>query len=183
MPDGPQPLIEQVTRGDDALGSLFKVSRLARGDRYKILCDVPRGFEVALFTVNAKGEVNRVKGFAIKRSDGFSRLIHPPPGQPPLTQGGPPGTELLLVCASRSPLPAADIEALLTKGGPWPAIKGAVYLSLCPEKVTSPEKGRPGFEGRGGTPFSRTWERLEELREKLRDRCDFFVGVVYGYDG
>jgi len=86
-------------------------------------------------------------------------------------------------------LDADKIEALLAKEGRWPVIRGSVFLSLCPDKVRTPEqipaaeRERCRAEDSRGTDFSRAWDKLDELRQKLRERCDFFVGVVYGYDG
>lgn len=188
LPEGPQPLIEQVTKAKDGtLGSLYRVPRLGVGDRCKIFCDVPRGSTVALFAVDSQGKVKQVKDFRIIPGKRFDRLVYPP-GEGTIRQSGPPGTELLLVCAWRSAPRTEVIESLLAQKDPWPIIKGKAFLSLCPDKLRSPDEipdagVRRDWERDGSsTDFSRAWDRLEQLRQQLLKHCDFFVGVVYGCD-
>ena len=124
---GPQYLV-QVHR-DSRILELKDAVPLQTGDRLVIRCDLPRGFHASIFWFDTEGRLAELTPALRSSGEPSDQLLYPPEGVVPLT--GPPGTELVLVCGSRSkPVGRSEVEGLLTGGRPLPPLPGGHTLSL-----------------------------------------------------
>lgn len=180
-PPGRQPLIGEIRRGEGVLlPDLSDALPLYSGDRFSIRCDLPRGFHVVLFALDARGQFTAYADTAPASAGRFDRLSYPAAGRL-LKLSGPPGTELLLVCGNRFRSPRAEeVQALLTGDGPWPPLPDstAVLLDRDAVSVITGEIPR-GFETVEGDALAKVEARLEQLRLELNRRYDFVAGVAY----
>jgi eukaryotic-like serine/threonine-protein kinase len=177
LPTEVQPLITQIERPGGGFQDIRSAITLRSGDEFRISCDVPQGYNhVALLTVDAAGKVTRETNLARSPVGRFDRLTFPAEGA--LRQKGEPGTELVLVCASRSPIDLAAIEAQVA--GRWPEMPAWAVLMVDREHVfVGSQRGHEETRGAGLTVPQ---DRLDEVRKKLADQCEYFAGVVYRYD-
>jgi eukaryotic-like serine/threonine-protein kinase len=106
---GAQYLV-QVCRADQIF-DLKDAVPLVTGDLLVIRCDLPRGLHASVFWFDTDGKFTELIPVAVSSLDTSDQLLYPPQGMVPLT--GPPGTELVLICARRSaPVGREDVERL-----------------------------------------------------------------------
>jgi hypothetical protein len=182
MPAAPQYLITQVRRGaagDQVFPDLKSALPLRTGDRFLIRCDLPPGAQASLFAFDPKGELASPQ-VQVAPAGALARLSFPADGfAARLT--GPPGTEFLLVCASRSgPVRRDVVEDLFAGERPWPELPPTVVMRMDRDTVEF-EKLR-GMEVSRDDPIGIIQARMEKLRLKLRDHFEFLAGVAYAHE-
>lgn len=179
-PSGRQPLIVEVRRSNGVLVSdLRNALPLRSGDRFPIHCDLPHGYHAVLFGLDASGHFTTYENAATAPAGRLDHLSYPPPERL-LTLTGPPGTELLLVCANRYGSPRADdVQALVTKDGPWPALPDHVAVLLDRDGVEVIAEKMRGYDIVEGDALAKVKARMEQLRQELCRRYDFIAGVAY----
>jgi hypothetical protein len=174
FPPSPQYLL-QVRRGNNLL-SLKSALPLRTGDEFDVRCDLPRGFHPALFTFDAKGQLEHYPDIEVASAGRFDCLSFL------ATLAGPAGTEFLLVCASAKLIPAPEkVQPLFASEAPWPPLPDHVVVWMDREQVRV--EGTRSLERRASRDAVDTIEtRLQELRRQLlRDRFEFFIGVAYAH--
>jgi tRNA A-37 threonylcarbamoyl transferase component Bud32 len=166
-----------VHRGDGVF-DLDGALPLRTGDRLQVRCDLPRGLHATLLWVDGDGKLSELPAAAVSPGTPWDRLAYPASGVVPLED--PPGTEFLLVCARRSgPVGRGEVAALWGQGGPWPALPARVRVELSRDRVEA--VGPRGAGAAEENPTSTVADRLDRLREALRDRCDYVTGVAFAH--
>jgi hypothetical protein len=169
FPPAPQYLIEV---GNDRR-DLKSAVPLHSGDDLHIACLVPRGFHAALFSIDATGKLEHYADATVAPAGEFDRLSFP------ARLEGPPGTELLLVCASRTHTPVVENVASIFAGEHWPPLPDRIVVRMDPDRVQV-ERDRGHLERRTALDATEKVEAsLEKLRQRLKEHFDFFVGVAY----
>lgn len=181
-PPDSQPLICEVRRGEGvSLLDLREALPLRSGDRFSIRCELPHGYHPVLYHLDTNGQFTVYSNLEPASSGQFDQFRFPPEGRL-VKLSGPPGTELLLVCANRFTSPRSDeIQSLLTAEESLPPLPDLAAVLLDRnrvEVVTSRETPR-GFEDDKGDPLAKVEARMERLRRELRRRYDFVAGVAY----
>jgi tRNA A-37 threonylcarbamoyl transferase component Bud32 len=182
FPGDPQYLITLVQRqvhGEDQLfGDLKNALPMRSGDKLQIHCDLPRGYRAALFWLDTEGKLTELPA-KVSSATTLDQLVYPQGGVVSLQ--GPPGTELVLVCAHRSQVPRREhVANLLDAGRPWPKLPAQVVILLDRDKVDLKVPRGLGAESEA-TAVSQVQERLEELRVRLREHFDYFAGVAFSH--
>lgn len=175
LPEDVQPLITQIQRKGGGFADIRGAITLRKGDEARIVCEVPRGSHVALLLMDAKGNVSQPHDFSLVPGDRFDRLTYP--ARKSLVETGEPGTELVLVCASHSPIDEAKIKAII--GEAWADIPDWAVLLVDRNRVQVVQGDRSLQVDPVGTNLTNAEDRLENIRLQLRDQCDYFAGVVY----
>jgi hypothetical protein len=165
----------QVTRGNSLYPDYRKALPLRTGDRLKLRCPLPQGARAVVFWVDSEGGVKELTPVAFRRDDEGNQVVYPEQGVARFE--GPPGTELVVVCANRSG-PAPSVEAAT-------ALADLGRLSELPENVRF-QIGREGtrlLADRGLGPVEADQleairGRLERLRIRLLDRFDIVEGLA-----
>jgi serine/threonine protein kinase len=156
---------------------LVNAMPLRAGDELRIQAEVPAHWHASLFLFTSEGRLRLLR--AARPTDTARTFYYPGKDQAaPLV--GPPGTEMLLVCASPSgPIEEDAVRQLWTEGS-WSALRPATVLHLDPDKVHFEQKDRdfgPATSRRDAEEDVRS--RLEKLRLRLRERFDHFEGLVF----
>jgi hypothetical protein len=197
QPGAPDP---RTTAGDRGAGSAPRVApalavRVWDGDQYRSLIDlvplragedlqvaaeVPADLHASLFLINGAGKIEHLADLP---ADAADRTLRYPPqeGQSaPLT--GPAGTECLLLCGRRSgPVPVEKVQEMWGDG-PWPALPGLALLRLERGQVRLEQRGRDlGPPHERPDPESAVRSRLDALRLRLAEHCDFFEGLAFAH--
>jgi serine/threonine protein kinase len=186
VPPMQQPLvttIESTVEGKPTLLVADSAKKLAGfmplrvGDKVELNCDVPRGFQAALFLLDTTGEVQELTPLHVGKAGAFDRLRFPANGM--WQMDGPPGTVLFLVCANRGVRPVLDeVRALLQEGekpSPLPTPSENFLMLLNRDEVLKfGEAPRDVVE----TPYSRLRGRLERRREAAAGRFDYVWGAA-----
>jgi serine/threonine protein kinase len=187
--DGRDPALKQEpfkgssVERDGTLLTLDSALPLRTGDKLHLECAVPAGVQAALFWFDSEGKVHALTEAEVVRGV----LEYPAwPALVPLT--GPPGTELILVCGSRSGKPSREgVQGVLLfedqkegGGGPLPRLPDGVKAVLVSEQrvrvialrdVGAPERG-------AAAPAV---ERLEAVRLGLVRRYEFVAGLAFAH--
>jgi serine/threonine protein kinase len=175
-PKGPQYLV-QVFRADQVF-DLKDAVPLRTGDRLTLRCEVPRGLHPSIFWFDTEGKLTELAPVAVNPTESEDQVLYPAQGVVPLT--GPPGTELILICARRSgPVGRAEVETLFADGRPLPPLprsavvrwdRDALHLEFV-RGVGTPESN----------PIRDLHERLEVIRRETRNRFEFIAGVAFSH--
>jgi tRNA A-37 threonylcarbamoyl transferase component Bud32 len=177
-PDAP-PLI-QVYRG----GRVFELrdalplrSGDQEGDRLQLSCDLPLGYHAALFWLDSEGKLLELTAnVEVSPAGSRDRLVYPRGGVVRLR--GPPGTELVLVCAHRSgPIRCEEVAQLFEPKTPLPALPARVLVVLRRDGIEV--VGERALGPVEANPVSEVRQRLDRLRLKLRERFEFVSGVAF----
>jgi hypothetical protein len=174
-PGPAQPRLQvYVWRGQRSLRLLDAVP-LHTGDKVDVVVRVAPGRQPALFWFDTEARLHALPLERRPSDEGAFRY----PGQKevvPLT--GPPGTELLLLCARHAPPVALEEVQGLFGARPWPELPGAALLRLDAGEVRllgARGPGRITARAENGV-----LARAEALREELARRFDF-VGVAFSH--
>lgn len=175
FPTGHHPVIAFVQRGQDTYD--FSAALPLRGtDDFRIDCLLPRNFQPRVFSRDLNGKWEEYSQFTIKWDGRFDRLqadVH--------WTGKGTGTRVILVCAAGSSqsLAGEEIRKIVqVDASPWETLPPKVLVRMNRDGVQIGSQSRgmePGREGAVG----RIEDRLEHLRLRLRDRCEYFVAVAY----
>ncbi len=151
---------------------------LRQGDEINLAVSVENGLLPSLFWFDTEGKLYRFEFEpAAGGAAGTRRYAWPGPDRyQPL--GGPSGTELLLVCATRTGTPSEEaVRDALAGPAPWPELPGDSMLVLERDEVriVSPR-------GPSGAPQVRREDaisRTQQLRRELARAFPMFSGVAF----
>jgi serine/threonine protein kinase len=173
-PHGPQYLVH-VYRQDQVI-DLKDAVPLETGDRLVIRCNLPLGHHASLFWFDTEGKLTELAPVAVSSTDSQDRLRYPTKGVVPLT--GPPGTELVLICARRSgPVGRSDVEKLFTGGHPLPQLPRRAVVQWDRDDLRV-ELSR-GVGAPEGNPISDIQDCFEKIHRASRKQFDFVAGVSF----
>jgi serine/threonine protein kinase len=166
----------EVWRDKQFLGDARWMLPLETGDQLVINADLPRGLKAALLWYDTEGRLVELGPMKVSPGQVTDRWIYPADGVAPLE--GPPGTELVLVCASRgAPVSRDELAGALGMGKPLPALPPDVSIVLNREGVQIRKvRGLGEAEPSESTAIRDT---LDRLRLKLRDRYILFEGLAF----
>jgi hypothetical protein len=197
-PKGPQYLV-RVNR-DGQIFDLKDAVPLRTGDKLTIHCDLPRGLHTSLFWFDTEGKLTELEPVAVNSADSGDHLIYPPPNRDasprvvPLL--GPPGTELVLICARSSrpvgredvaellirarrsgPVGREDVAKLFAGGHPLPPLPSRAVVRWDREDFQVELSRRVGAPERD--PIGEVQDLLEKIQQISRDQFDFVAGVSF----
>ncbi|HLJ93425.1 MAG TPA: serine/threonine-protein kinase [Gemmataceae bacterium] len=150
---------------------------LRSNDRLTIRCPWPADCRsAALFWFDTEGQLKEVT----RSNDPRTELVYPEEGKR-VRLDGPPGTDVVLVCASRSAhtISEAEMAKLFQAGQPWPALPATVMVAMDRDKIEVQRERSLGPVGED--PIYEVQKRLEQLQRDLRDRCDFIKGIAFAH--
>jgi hypothetical protein len=166
----------QVWRNGQVL-RLMDAVPLERGDEIQVRSEIPAGLEAALFWFDTEGRFQELPAEKVSRPGSRLRLSYPEKPESYVEVTGPPGTELIFLCARSSGKPAAgEIEGLVGKGEPLPELPKATLFILCEDGVKWNEKRGPGaIREHAQSAF----DRLETLRRRLLEQYSVVSGLCF----
>ncbi len=154
---------------------------LHTGDELEARGEVPAGTHASLFLWGSDGKVELLARWPAAPRPRQVRYPEDEGRSVPLT--GAPGTEVLVLCASRSgPVELEDFRALVGAGGPLPALPGLTVLGLERDRLVVLQSGR-GL----GPPRARPSQeadvrrRLDGLRQRLGERFEYLAGTAFAH--
>ncbi len=170
-----EPSLEvQVWRGEQSY-RLLDALPLRSGDELQVLGQVPPGLQPALFWFDSEGRLHEMPLEASAASEG-TRFRYPP--RPKAVKlKGPPGTEVLLVCARRSGSVEVEEIRRLFADRAWPSLPAHALLVLDRRQVRMLGSRAPGQLT--DRPASGIVERAEALRSQLAARVDVVVAIAF----
>ena len=175
----PQQLIKVDRGGREIL--LKDAVPLVSGDKLWIECDVPPGWHASAFWFDTEGHLTELSPLKVTRGTAVDRLFYPPDNA--VTVAGPPGTELIVVCARPdSPVGQTEVAALLPMGEPMAALPDAEVVRLDGERVSvdHPPEGISRKPGAWSPSTARdALKPIEAARERLVSRLEYIVGVAF----
>lgn len=164
----------QVWRGRQSY-PLLDALPLRSGDELQVLGRVPLGFEPVLFWFDTEGRLQELT-LQTKTSGDSTTFRYPPQGLATKLEG-PPGTEVLLVCARRSGrIDAAEIREMFADRA-WPQLPIHALLTLDRRQVRLLGARAPGQLT--DRPNSGIVEQAEALRSRLAARLDLVTAVAF----
>jgi predicted Ser/Thr protein kinase len=185
--------IIKVDRGGRAV-LLKDAVPLVSGDKLWIECDLPVGWRASAFWLDSEGRVSELSPLSIKRLGQHDRLSYPPPKGPDnsVTLEGPPGTEMVLVCARRgAKVERGEIEALVPASAARMVLRGRSVLLFGTGQMalhvdgpvpTDAPAEPDDIRGLGTLQQSEArtaQECFQQIAESLRGRFDFVAGAVF----
>lgn len=157
---------------------------LIKGDELTARCDVPAGFHAALYGLTSGGELQLLA--SVPSASESQILRFPAQESQAAPVGGPPATQLLLVCLSRNQAVAAEkLKALGARlHAKWPMISAKTILRATPAGVEAVVESRD-FEAptTREDPDTMIREQLEELRKQLQTELDYFEALTFAFSG
>ncbi len=167
------PVLRQNATGAWDRGDLSKAHPLRTGDRLAIRGRLPVGMHVAVFWFDSEGNLHQLTHETTSSPE--ADWVYYPGQEQFVDLSGPPGTEVLLLCARASgPIEPADVEAAFASGEPWPSMPpGDSIVHIDRERVWIPSRG-PGTTA--DTPEAAALRQAEKVRARLADRFDFVMG-------
>jgi eukaryotic-like serine/threonine-protein kinase len=154
---------------------------LKSGDQLWVSCKVPHGTRPSMFWLDSEGALSELTPEVVT-GEAADALRYPPSGANDVVRlQGPPGTELVLVCARRDqPVARQEIEALLGAGRPLPTLPDRVILRLGPDGVeASGPSGLRSISDPVESDLSAALGRLRMLQSKLRAETSFLSGIAF----
>ena len=173
----PQQLI-RVDRGGRAV-LLQDAVPLVTGDRLWVECDLPAGWNASAFWLDSEGKITELSPVSVSRQGDFDRLSYPPQGRNnSVTLEGPPGTELIFICARPGPKASLrEVEALIPPSAARTALRGRSVIFL--------GRGRAEFMDQSPTLDRASRSAPDEVRglghlqaSEARDAEDSFRGIA-----
>ncbi len=173
------PLQAQVWRGEELL-RLADALPLRTGDDLRVVAELPGNLKASLFWLDTEG--NLLEPSPVELSPADSRLTLAYPGRKAAVKlKGPPGTELIFVCARRGQAPSAkDLKEIFPAAKPWPELPEDAVLLFSERGVQlSGSRGPGGLTRRPETALA----EAEALRRKLLERFPWFTGLGFHHGG
>jgi len=167
--------------GRDRPYDLQEALPLRSGDQLWVSCKVPHGTRPSMFWLDSEGALSELTPEVVTGEVADS-LRYPPSGANDVVRlQGPPGTELVLVCARRDqPVARQEIEALLGAGRPLPTLPDRVILRLGPDGVeASGPSGLRSISAPVESNLSSALSPLRVLQRKLRAGTSFLSGIAF----
>jgi hypothetical protein len=176
--NGAEAIALQVTRGTSLYTDYQKALPLRTGDRLKIRCTLPRGARAVVFWVDSEGGVKELTPLAFRRDDGGNHVVYPDQGVARFE--GPPGTELVVVCANRwGQARQVEAAAALADLGRLPELPENVRFQISREGTRLlADRGLGRLET---DRLDVIKGRIEHLRTRLLDKFDVVEGLVVSH--
>jgi serine/threonine protein kinase len=171
---GEAALEVQVWRGQQSY-HLLDALPLRSDDELQVLGRVPRGFESVLFWFDTEGRLQELPLETTTAGDGTH--FRYPTQKKAVGLIGPPGTEVLLVCARRSGRVDAEEIRTLFADRVWPQLPAHSLLVLDRRQVRMMGSRAPGQLT--DRPNSGIVEQAEALRSQLAARLDLVAAVAF----
>jgi hypothetical protein len=177
---GTEAIALQVTRGTNLYTDYQRALPLRTGDRLKIRCALPRGARAVVFWVDSEGGVKELTPIAFRRDEGGNQVIYPDQGVARFE--GPPGTELVVVCANRwgQPRPEGAATALADLGR-LPELPENVRFQISREGTRL--LADRGLGRNESDQLDVIRGRIERLRTRLVEQFDVVEGLVVSHQG
>jgi hypothetical protein len=177
-PHGP-PYLVQVCRNDEFV-ELLDAIPLVTGDRLLVRCDLPRGLDASLFWFDTEGKFTELAPVAVNPAGSRNQLLYPPPPNSVVPLTGPPGTEVVLICARRSgPFARADVEKLFTSGRPLLPLPKRVVVRWDLDEFRVESSRGVGAPEAGPTGEIR--DLFDAIRRSSPTPFDFVAGVAFSH--
>jgi hypothetical protein len=195
--DHPPPVQTQqlikVDRGGRAV-LLKDAVPLVSGDKLWIECDLPVGWRASAFWLDSEGRVSELSPLSIKRLGQYDRLSYPAPEGPhnSVTLEGPPGTEMVLVCARPgAKVERREVEALVPPSTARVVLQDRSALLIGCGRVDlevngpAPSDGAPepedtrGLGAHQASEARTAQERFRQIAQALDQRFAFVAGAVF----
>jgi hypothetical protein len=156
-----------------------KALPLRTGDRLKLRCPLPQGARAVVFWVDSEGGVKELTPVAFRRDDGGNEVAYPEQGVARFE--GPPGTELVVVCANRrGQAPSAEAATALSDLGRLPVLPENVRFQIGREGTRLlADRGLGQVEA---DQLEAIRGKLERLRIRLLDRFDIVEGLAVPHE-
>lgn len=177
-----------VSRDGSTFFDLHEALPLRTGDMMRIEALVPgtRRPEASILWLDTEGNVHRLVPAVSPGLGGFlvsypePRDVETPPGEAApryaLDLEGPPGTEVVLVCAGGPPLTEEEARTALGAGSPWPDLPDEMALRMWQDGVRTVGLRGPGTLRRiEDGPHA----RAEAARRALALHFPFVAGWVF----
>jgi serine/threonine protein kinase len=175
------PLVK-VDRGGQAF-SLADAAPLESGDKLWIECDLPAGWHASAFWFDTEGRLTELSPLTITKGKSVDRLNYPP--EDVVTVEGPPGTELIFICARPSSrIRHAEIAALLPIGRPLSVFDSPSVVWIDREHITLGNLAASQIRGPGAvgaSPARGALESIQEVRQRLGSRIEYIAGVAFAH--
>jgi hypothetical protein len=193
----PTQQLIRVDRGGRAV-ALQEAVPLVSGDKLWIECDLPAGWQASAFWLDSEGKVTELSPLGIERRGSVDRLSYPPPhvADNSVTLEGPPGTELVLVCARPGPrvsLHEVDPKLLAVASRTVLQRRATILLGhgrvvmlnhpgrADPDGVFSPAATR-GIVRRQPSEARDAIERFQQIAAMLGQRIAFTAGAAFSHE-
>ncbi len=176
--EGAEAIALQVTRGTSLYADYQKALPLLTGDRLKIRCAIPSGTHPVVFWVDSEGGVKELAPIALRQDEGGNHVVYPEQGVVPVE--GPPGTELVVVCANRwgQTLPV-EAAAALADLGRLPELPENVRFQISRQGTrVLADRGLGALES---DQLDVIKGRIERLRIRLLNQFDLVEGLVISH--
>ena len=167
------PVLRQNAAGEWDRGDLSKAHPLRTGDRLAIHGRLPPGMHAGVFWFDSEGNLHQLTHETTSSPE--ADWVFYPGRESFVDLSGPPGTEVLLLCARASgPIDPAEVQAAFESGQAWPSMPpGDSIIHIDREHAWIPSRG-PGTAA--DTPEAAVLRRAEQLRARLADRFDLLMG-------
>jgi hypothetical protein len=164
---------------EDQSHEILEAIPLRSGDDLQITWQLPEGLFATLFWFDTEGKLHELDKIDPRQTDA-TNLVWPEPGKSSVLVG-PPGTEVIFLCANSARCPTADdIRAVIDGGGPWPELSGESFIEFGRGVAA---KHRPRLRGPGDElrdrSESRVRERADTLIEQLPEGFEVLRGVAF----
>ena len=175
--DAPREIGIRVWRGD-SFYPLSDAVPLRSGDRLQIHGELRTGLQATLFWIDSEGTAHIQPNDFLPMGTS-DRFVSPNEDKwTPLT--GPPGNELLLLCAGeQSAASLDDVRDLLRDYNAWPRLPDDYWLQFntVQTELKSTRKRGPGQSVPG--PNIEIKKRAERLRRVLSKKYDIVLGIAF----
>jgi predicted Ser/Thr protein kinase len=164
-----------VIRDNSLFTEYQRALPLRTGDRLKICCQLPRVAKAVVFWVDSEGGVKELTPVGFRRDEGGDHILYPEQGVARFE--GPPGTELVVVCANRwaQSVPAEAATALAGLGR-LPELPGNARFQISRDSTRLlAERSLGPHEA---DQLDAIMDRIERLRLRLRNQFDVVEGLV-----
>jgi hypothetical protein len=176
-----QPLIKVERSGHEF--PLEEVVPLVTGDKLWIECDLPGGWQASAFWFDTEGRLTELLPVKIVRGKVVDRLSYPPDDA--ITVIGPPGTELIFICARPSlSFRQSEVAAMLPMGKPLSILNSTDVAWVDRERVTLSSTFEHRLRGPGSLSASTAREALkslQEVRQRLGSKIEYIIGVAFAH--
>jgi serine/threonine protein kinase len=161
--------------------SIANAAPLYTGDEFRIRTDVPAGMYASLFAItydNKLRELNQVDASDVSQTMRFP--IESDTSAPLI---GPPCTEIILVCASRTgPVSKEQVAKCWGLSSPLPLLPELTVLRFDSSGIHVEQQSRDFAESvQRVDPEEQVHRQLEDFRQRLLHQVEFFDGIAFSH--
>jgi hypothetical protein len=179
-PEDNEKRLQILVWKDNQLYDIRDALPLRSGDDVQVSWRLPAGLFGTLFWFDTEGQVHELRKIEADENDAATSLVWPEPGKSSVL-AGPPGTEVIFLCASSLRCPTADdIRAVVVEGGPWPQLPRESFIEFGREGIVV---GGPKYRGPGDQLRDRSDGRVRQragsLIQQLPEGFEVLRGVAF----